>query len=169
MYFFVSILAGKTNRRVKLMEVSSARLSKSTAVKETHKDEGLSRESEERSSYHTFASFLQTDVCHLSWIAYRRQRRRPQTEASSSQAWEFILLHLFYSSRHLQSLSAKRKHLLAFTCDGCRANAAGQQQFNSWWGNLCHSLVAFANANMAFLSLVNYEWPLSQKPQKITK
>lgn len=83
--------------------------------------------------------------------------------------WEFILLRLFYSSRHLQSLSAKRKHLLAFTCDGCRANAAGQRQFKGWWGNLCHSLVAFANANMAFLSLINYEWPLSQEPQKITK
>lgn len=56
-FFFASVLAGKTNRRVKLMEVSSARLSNSTAVKETREDEGLSCESEERSHYHTFASF----------------------------------------------------------------------------------------------------------------
>lgn len=34
-----------------------------------------------------------------------------------------------------------------------------------------HSLVAeaFVNAFMSFLSFINYEWPLSQEPQKIPK
>lgn len=99
-------------------------------------------ETEERSHYHVsfWLSFPTGSLQRQRGMTFRslpsfmncpHTAVTASTEILPSLACEFIPLSVFYSWRPFAgNLNANFKHLLAFTCNRCKVNAAGQQWFN---------------------------------------